>query len=383
LRRDVEKLEELTHSFYEAATQPDMWPVTLAKASSVFGADGSWIVSFPSDAKGAIWSPSLEDLVQPYFKEGWHAFDERLVRALPIRHLRPVTTESDLFSREELDRHPFNAEFINAHGYRWRVGCFLSEMDGWVAAFSLERKAHRDHFRRDEVEAMTTILPHMRSAAQVASRLALAKGEGMLDAFEKMCCAAILLNGHGRVHRFNRQTEGYLNRDIRTVGGALTACHNESKPVLQRLIDNVLGMPHRPPAESQMLVTIGRRDPSKRPLFALGMPIIGAAQDVFQHGKAMILLIDPDAQVPPRELVLRHGFGLTPAETRVAMALVGGATINEFAERHQISVGTVRIQLKSIMAKTSTSRQADLLALLARLSLIPPDGSNQITDEQS
>jgi DNA-binding CsgD family transcriptional regulator len=122
-----------------------------------------------------------------------------------------------------------------------------------------------------------------------------------------------------------------------------------------------------------MLVTIGRRDPGKRPLFALGMPILGAAQDVFQHAKAMILLIDPDAQITPRELVLRHGFGLTPAETRVAMAMAGGVTVNDFADKHQIAVGTVRIQLKAIMAKTSTHRQADLLALMARLALIPED----------
>ena len=376
MRAHLEKLDELTHSFYEAASQPEMWPVTLAKASSVFGSDGSCLVAFPSSAVGAIWSPGLDDLAQPFFQEGWHANNERLARALPIRHLRPVMTESDLFSQEELDRHPFNAEFINANGYRWGAGCFLSEVDGWMTAFTVERKAHRERYGREEIEAMTTILPHMRSAAQVASRLALAKGEGMLDAFEKMCCAAILLNCNGRVHRTNRQTENYLNRDIRVVQGCLTACHNESKPVLQRLIDSVLGMPHRPPADSQTLVTIGRRDPGKRPLFALGMPIIGAAQDVFQHSKAMLLLIDPDAQITPRELVLRHGFGLTPAETRVAMAMAGGATVNEFAERHQIAVGTVRIQLKSIMAKTSTHRQADLLALLARLSLIPPDDRN-------
>jgi DNA-binding CsgD family transcriptional regulator len=375
MRAHLEKLDELTHSFYEAAVQPDLWPVTLTKASSVFGADGSCLVAFPSSAVGAVWSPGLDDLAQPFFQEGWHANNERLARALPLRHLRPVMTESDLFTPEELDRHPFNAEFINAHGYRWGAGCFLSEVDGWMTAFTVERKAHRDRYGPREVEAMTTILPHMRNAAQVASRLALAKGEGMLDAFEKMCCAAILMNCAGRVHRYNRQTENYLNRDIRIVHGGLSTCHNESNHILQRLIGSVLGMPNRAPAESQVLVSIGRRDPAKRPLFALGMPIVGAAQDVFQQSKAMILLIDPDAQMTPRELVLRHGFGLTPAETRVAMAMAAGATVNDFADRHHIAVGTVRIQLKSIMAKTSTHRQAELLALLARLSLIPPDAS--------
>jgi DNA-binding CsgD family transcriptional regulator len=376
MRACLEQLDELTHSFYEAATRPDLWPVTLAKASSVFGSDGSCIVAFPSSAVGAIWSPGLDDLAQPFFDEGWHLHNERLARALPIRHQRPVMTESDLFTPDELDHHPFNAEFINAHGYRWGAGCFLSEVNGWQTVFTVERKAHRERYGRREVEAMTTILPHMRNAAQVASRLALAKGEGMLDAFDKMCCAAILLNCDGLVHRYNRQTETYLNRDIRIAAGGLITCHGDSNHLLQRLIGGVLGMPNKAPLESQMLVSITRRDPVRRPLFAMGMPILGAAQDVFQHSKAMILLIDPDAQITPREMVLRHGFGLTPAETRVAMAMAGGVTVNEFAEKHQIAVGTARIQLKSIMAKTGTHRQADLLALLARLSLIPPDGRN-------
>lgn len=373
MRPRLELLDELTTGFYEAAAQPDLWPVTLEKASSVFGADGSCIIAFPSSAIGAVWSSGIDELAHTFFDEGWHTRNERLARALPIRHIRPVMTESDLFTSEELDRHPFNAEFINVHGYRWGAGCFLSEVDGWNTAFTVERKAKREPYGPVEVEAMTALLPHMRNAAQIASRLALSKGDGMLDAFEKMCCAALLLNCNGRVHRYNRQTEHYLNREIRIVQGCLTACHGESNPGLQRLIGGVLGSPIRAPAQNQTLATIMRPDTLKRPLFALAMPIIGAAQDVFQHGKAMVMLIDPDAQVTPPELVLRHGFSLTPAETRLALALANGATLNEFAERQHIAVGTARIQLKSIMAKTATHRQADLVALLARLSLIPPE----------
>jgi DNA-binding CsgD family transcriptional regulator len=374
MRPRLEKLDELTCAFYEAAAQPELWPATLQTASSVFGADGSCIIAFPSSSVGAVWSPGLDGLAHSFFGEGWHMRNERLARAMPIRHVRPVMTESDLFSKSELDRHPFNAEFINVHGFRWGAGCFLSEVDGWNTAFSVERKATRESYGAAEVEAMTALLPHMRNAAQIASRLALSKGDGMLDAFEKMCCAAILLNCNGRVHRFNRQTEHYLNRDIRIVQGILNACHGESNAGLQRLIGGVLGSPVRMPAHDQTLATIIRQDAMKRPIFALAMPIIGAAQDIFQHSKAMVILIDPDAQVTPPELVLRHGFSLTPAETRLALALANGATLTEFAEKQHVTVGTVRIQLKSIMAKTATHRQADLVALLARLSLIPPEG---------
>lgn len=374
MRPHLEKLDELTKSFYEAAAQPALWSKTLERASSVFGADGSCLIAFPTSAIGAVWSPGLDDLAQAFFGEGWHANNERLIRALPIRHVRPVITESDLFTPEELDRHPFNAEFINAHGFRWGAGSFLSEVDGWNTVFTVERHANRERYGAAEVEAMQSILPHMRCAAQVANRLALAKGDGMLDAFEKMCCAAILLGCTGKVHRYNAQTERYLGRDIRIVQGCLTTCHKDSNAALQRVIGGVLAGPLTPPPHSQTLAAINRRDQLARPFFALGMPIVGAAQDVFQHAKAMVLLIDPDAQSTPPELILRHGFSLTRAEVRLALALARGITLSEFAELQGTAVGTARIQLKAIMAKTGTHRQAELLALLARLSLIPPPG---------
>jgi DNA-binding CsgD family transcriptional regulator len=372
MRPHFGKLSELTQSFYEAAAQPSLWTATLEKASNVFGADGSCLLAFPSSNVGALWSPGLDELAHAFFDEGWHARNERLARGYPMRHSRPVMTVSDLFTREELDRHPFNAEFINVHGFRWGAGCFLSEVDGWATAFTVERLAKRDPYGAPEVEAMQSILPHMRCAAHVASRLALAKGDGMLDAFEKMCCGAILLSHTGKVSRYNKQTEQYLGRDIRIVQGSLTSCHKDSNEALQRLIGGILGTPTTAPAHMQTLAAIARREPASRPFFALGMPILGAAQDVFQHAKAMVLLIDPDAQVTPPELILRHGFSLTPAETRLALALARGSTLAEFADAQGIAVGTARIQLKSVMAKTATHRQADLVALLARLSLIPP-----------
>ncbi len=57
-------------------------------------------------------------------------------------------------------------------------------------------------------------------------------------------------------------------------------------------------------------------------------------------------------------------FGLTPAEARLATALTEGASLADYANEQGISVGTTRIQLKSVFSKTKTSRQSDLIKLL-------------------
>jgi DNA-binding CsgD family transcriptional regulator len=59
--------------------------------------------------------------------------------------------------------------------------------------------------------------------------------------------------------------------------------------------------------------------------------------------------------------VLAELFALSPAESRLAAALCGGATLNECAVQSNVSVGTARYQLKQVMAKMQVSRQSELI----------------------
>jgi DNA-binding CsgD family transcriptional regulator len=48
-------------------------------------------------------------------------------------------------------------------------------------------------------------------------------------------------------------------------------------------------------------------------------------------------------------------------------SITTGATIADVARRLGMQIGTVRVHLRSIFAKTGTNRQAELVALLGRL----------------
>ena len=51
--------------------------------------------------------------------------------------------------------------------------------------------------------------------------------------------------------------------------------------------------------------------------------------------------------------------------------IASGATPAEIAADNLVSMATVRSQLASVLAKTQTRRQAELVALLARLAILP------------
>jgi DNA-binding CsgD family transcriptional regulator len=63
---------------------------------------------------------------------------------------------------------------------------------------------------------------------------------------------------------------------------------------------------------------------------------------------------------------LRELFGLTPAESRLALALFEGASLAEAAEGLTISRFTAQNHLARIFEKTGANRQATLIKLMMR-----------------
>jgi DNA-binding CsgD family transcriptional regulator len=61
-------------------------------------------------------------------------------------------------------------------------------------------------------------------------------------------------------------------------------------------------------------------------------------------------------------------YGLTGGELRVAMAMATNLTPQEVADMLGIGIQTVKTHLQRIFQKTCTSRQADLIGLMTRLS---------------
>jgi DNA-binding CsgD family transcriptional regulator len=78
----------------------------------------------------------------------------------------------------------------------------------------------------------------------------------------------------------------------------------------------------------------------------------------------LVTIADPDQVPRPTAAWLKRLFGLTTAETRVALKLFAGSTLGEVATALGISQATSRVHLGHIFRKTRTTRQAELIRLL-------------------
>ncbi len=80
--------------------------------------------------------------------------------------------------------------------------------------------------------------------------------------------------------------------------------------------------------------------------------------------QALIIVSDPDACDDELARRIQSAFGLTRAETRLALALARGTCRKEFARRVGVQASTVKTQITNLFAKTGTRRESDLVRIL-------------------
>jgi DNA-binding CsgD family transcriptional regulator len=108
-------------------------------------------------------------------------------------------------------------------------------------------------------------------------------------------------------------------------------------------------------------LTFLARESDKHRLHVCVLPL-GAGD---RRGGVALFLGDGSGCRGPRPEVLEQLWRLTPAEARVASALLHGSTLGETARHLGITISTARSHLSRILGKTGTRRQADLLRVLA------------------
>ena len=84
---------------------------------------------------------------------------------------------------------------------------------------------------------------------------------------------------------------------------------------------------------------------------------------------ALVVLVDPAAQDDDDPRVLAELLSLSRSETRLALMLAAGQTVQEFAAVQQCSLHTARTHLRNLMQKSGCHRQVEVVQLVQSLRL--------------
>lgn len=357
----------VTEAFYEASTLQEPWENALELASQAWLADGVMISTYPECIGGLFCSPGLDDLRAKFLAEKWYKHDIRTTRSIPLlRKGGGIVTDFDLFTADELQRLPFYSDFLKPLELGWFAGTILGETGGALITLSLHRRKGKDPFSRDELAVLRRDLPHLRRAARLASHNRMIYAESLSESLGRFASGAILIDRLGRVLRVSEKAEAYLGQSLQITSSRLKSPYRERNKALQELIASAT----RPILEGTDSgpASILLHRPHHLPLIVSSHPIVRQASDVFQGARALLLIDDPSEDRPLAKAILEQAFQLTPAELRIASALLKGLDTQQIANEHGIGTQTVRYHLKSIFLKTDTSHQAQLVSLLARFT---------------
>jgi DNA-binding CsgD family transcriptional regulator len=227
-----------------------------------------------------------------------------------------------------------------------------------LAAFRLHDDAA---FGAEDRLAISALSPHLRCAAQLAARLesATAVRDALLAVGDQLGRGLALLDASGHVLLTNSIFERLCAaNDGLAVRRGIFMPSRVSASAVARLMAAVLR------GESGGCVDVWR--PSGCQPYSLLVSPVTHALSAIGTGAARLSLIvsDPAAPRGPSEEALSRRYGLTPAESRMAACVVGGATVGATADHLGISLNTARTHLKRAMAKAGVSRQAELVRLL-------------------
>jgi PAS domain-containing protein len=247
------------------------------------------------------------------------------------------------------------------------------------------RRERDGFFEPEHVRRAHALAPHLVRAGEIARRL---RAAGDLTAAlaataEQSPHGVVVLDERGTVRFASEKALQSLAQEdgIALRGARLAAAAPASHRALDEAIRAASASPTLGITPRATFVTVPRRS-SGRPYQLLVCPIQPRSRDeIFGSWECdaavLVLISDPAAERRPDEEALRLLFGLTPALARLGAALAAGTTVGEYAEAHGVTAGTARNQLKELFARTGTSRQAELVALILSSPAVatPREGS--------
>jgi DNA-binding CsgD family transcriptional regulator len=282
-----------------------------------------------------------------------------------LRGLNRVARDEELFDPDDAEYSRLRHQLATLGLGRF-IGTLQDVGDGRFLGLALHRTVDdRADFGTAEVACLTSIAPHLGQAFLLTDRWqsSLVFDERMRQHFDHLRCGLILCELDGRVRWLNRCAEALVGRGapLRLGAEGLRTRGSGDTDVLLRELA-AIGASDSPAVR---YLRLGAGDAELHVALQAGaqpstvMVVITAAQHV--------------AQIPQEALT--RMFGLTPTEAALVGALVAGSTVEDYARHRGVSVGTARVQLKQVQAKTGARRQAELVRLVlcsAAGQLLPP-----------
>jgi DNA-binding CsgD family transcriptional regulator len=236
------------------------------------------------------------------------------------------------------------------------------------------RHEPRPRYGDAEVRLLTLLSPHVCRAVAIsdAFNLKTVRSEALEATLNALASGVYLTDRHGRVVFMNRAAEFQVQSSnaLRIENSRLAPVDRVARVALAKAISEAITDESDMPASGFTLALPGEE---KAGLIATILPLDrGERRNLCGAfpATAAIFVQDPIVVPPFPGEAFAKLYGLTGSELRVLLAMAPGLGVKEAAEILGISETTAKTHLQHIYAKTTTSKQTELMHLL--MSSAPP-----------
>jgi DNA-binding CsgD family transcriptional regulator len=367
--REAERLSALIGVIYDAALDPELWIDVLEKAAKFVGGPAASIYS--RDAVSRAASAAYQFGLEPRYVRLYLEEYARLDPTLPgyfFAEVEEPTHVSDVMGYDEFLQTRFYKEWSRPQGIVDSLNVVLDRSTTTAAMFVVFRHERDGLVDEEACRRMRMIVPHIRRAVLISNIIRLKKAEAasFADALDGISAGMFLVDAQGRMVHANVSGHALLADGtlLHAVGQKLSAHDTSAEQSLHEVFraagsgDAAVGikaiaLPLKAPDGTHYVANVLPLTSGTRRRAGLNYRAVAA---MFVH-KAEMQVPSPD--------VIAKSYKLTATELRVLLAIVAVGGVPEVAEALGTAETTIKTHLGRIFQKTGTSRQADLVKLVA------------------
>ena len=367
---DAQHVSSLIGDIYDAALDPELWPTVLEKSCGFVRGVASNLYSEDSAAKtGNIhYTWGVDRHYGRLYYDKYIKYNPFTTAQL-FFDIGEVVTIGDIMPYDEFLESLFYKEWAQPQGWVDAASAMLEKSSTSYAAFSVIRHERDGLVDQPTRERMRLLVPHVRRAVLIGKVIELHKAEAstLADTLDGLTAGMFLVDKTGRIVHANASGHAMVAeaKFVRAVRGRLAATDPQANQVLQDIFaaaecgDEAVGV-------KGISVPLPARGDNDHVAHVLPLTAgMRRKAEACYSAVAAVFVRKAALEVPsPLETVAKR-HQLTPSELRVLLAIVEVGGAPEVAEALGVSETTVKTHLRHIFEKTGTSRQAELVKLVA------------------
>jgi DNA-binding CsgD family transcriptional regulator len=355
-------------AFHSAALGEQSWEVALTGFAAATGSRSAQLVGHNSDGSVALnaWT-NIDPAMSTVYAEKV-TINPRLKIADRIPIL-DVVSDMDFITPAQIRRDPFYQEYLHPFDVPFFCMTPLEKSDGIIIGLCALRSQREGQISREQREIFARLAPHVRGAVRMHLALQGHETAVVMGTMEALTIPVFACDRFGRVKSLTQAAEVLVrsNRGLRLKSGQLGAHEPAAAKALGDAIEAAAVGLARVGPPTMGTVIIRGRDFTCSPLVLDVYPLPMRAARLFFEPQVLVVARGPKGSAARRAAVLQAMYALTSAEIQIAQHLAEGQSADLIAARRGVAIGTVRAQIKTIMAKVGVRRQVELVVRLTEL----------------